>query len=283
MIEVPRFLPAPLEGVMTPALIRAATELRLVDGWMTPFLRVSQGGVPRPKRLGEFLEPFAAAGVPVWVQIMGTDPATVAAAAERALELGAAGVNLNFGCPSRQVCSGGAGGGAWKRPETIAAIASAVRERLPEADLSLKIRSGWSDPGEIALLPELIAAARPDWIVFHYRTVAEQYRMVEPAERLSRWRRAVELARPVPVWINGDLAGLAEAEAAVADSGAAGAMAGRGWLRDPWFFRRPAAPGAEEGRELFWRTALQMRPALSPGQRIELGKWLFGRIIRDLT
>ncbi len=79
--------------------------------WMTPFLRLTTA-CPRGKHLKTFLEPFAAGGVPVTVQLMGVDPDVIGEAAARFCDLGAAGINLNFGCPSRQVTSGGAGGGA---------------------------------------------------------------------------------------------------------------------------------------------------------------------------
>ena len=64
---------------MTPALIRAANELELVSRWMTPFLRIT-AGAPKRRILDAFLAPFSGT-VPVTVQLMGTDPAAVAASA----------------------------------------------------------------------------------------------------------------------------------------------------------------------------------------------------------
>ena len=106
-MNIPEFWPGPMEGVMTPALLRAAAELNLVQRWMTPFLRVT--GVPKRKHLEAFLAPFAGE-IPVTMQLMGTDPAAVAATAAAAAAIGVKAFNLNFGCPSRQVTSGGAGG-----------------------------------------------------------------------------------------------------------------------------------------------------------------------------
>ncbi len=277
----PRFLPAPLEGVMHPAFCEAAARLRLVDGWLTPFWRVSQG-VARTRYLQEFLAPFQWAGVPVWVQLMGVDAAAVAATAARFLELGAAGINLNFACPSRQVTGGGAGGGALRHPDRMLEIVSALRRELPEADLSLKLRTGWESPEEYRQwLPELLATGKPDWLALHFRTVKEQYAPVADAE--ARWRGFIESAAPVPVWINGDLANRVEAEKAMTTTGAAGAMAGRGWLRDPWWFRRGRedAPAPDEARRRFFAAATTATAPLTRGQTIELGKWLFRRILTE--
>ena len=51
------YWPGPMEGVMTPALIRAANELELVSRWMTPFLRIT-AGAPKRRILDAFLAPF---------------------------------------------------------------------------------------------------------------------------------------------------------------------------------------------------------------------------------
>ena len=113
---------------MTPALIRAANELELVSRWMTPFLRIT-AGAPKRRILDAFLAPVAGT-VSVTVQLMGTDPAAVAASAAALAGLGVRAFNLNFGCPSRQVTSGGAGGGALRDPAGMLRMAEAVKAGL---------------------------------------------------------------------------------------------------------------------------------------------------------
>ena len=112
--------PGPMEGVASAEFVRAVNSLNLVRRWMTPFLRLS-AGVPGRRKVRNFLAPFLEGGVPVTAQLMGTDAQLISSSAETCLELGAAGINLNFGCPSRRVVNGGAGGGAHLLPGKRAA------------------------------------------------------------------------------------------------------------------------------------------------------------------
>jgi len=270
------FWPGPMEGVMTPALIRAANELELVSRWMTPFYRVNSGA-PKRKILDAFLAPFAGRN-PVTVQLMGTDPAAVAECAVAFAQLGVCSFNLNFGCPSRQVTSGGAGGGALRDPAGMLRMTEAVKAAVPELPLSVKLRTGWSDPAEQEVfLPLLAKSGCVDACFVHYRTVKEQYL---PAEgRAERLRRALELAAPVPVVLNGDADTAEDAKTLLAAlPGAAGVMCARGWLRDPYLLRRlegKTAPDPEIGRKRLFRAAVG--DGFPVPKAIELSNFLWGK------
>lgn len=261
---------------MTPALIRAASGLELVSRWMTPFYRVTTG-TPKRKILEAFLAPFAG-GYPVTVQLMGTDPATVAECAAAFAQLGVRSFNLNFGCPSRQVTSGGAGGGALRDPAGMLRMAEAVKAAIPELPLSVKLRTGWNDPAEQdAFLPLLAKSGCVDAVFVHYRTVKEQYL---PAEgRTERLKRALELAAPIPVVLNGDVDTVEDARALLAAlPGAAGILCARGWLRDPYLLRRlegEACPDPEAGRERFFRAVVG--DGFPVPKAIELSNFLWGK------
>ncbi len=267
--------PGPMEGVMSEPFVRAAASLDLIERWMTPFLRVSTA-CPKERILNAFLSPFLG-HVPVTVQLMGTDPAVVAETAFRFRRIGVAGINLNFGCPSRQVTSGFAGGGALRTPEKMLRIVQAVRQAVPELPVSVKMRSGWHDPAELEhLVPLLAKTGAVDAIFLHYRTVAERY--LPAPGREERLRRAVELAAGIPVILNGDIATATEAAELLAATGGAGVMIGRAWLRDPWLFRRfrgETAPEPEEGRRKFFFTVLQN--GFKCCRAIELSNFLWGK------
>ncbi len=274
-MNIPEFWPGPMEGVMTPALLRAAAELNLVQRWMTPFLRVT--GVPKRKHLEAFLAPFAGE-IPVTMQLMGTDPAAVAATAATAAAIGVKAFNLNFGCPSRQVTSGGAGGGALRDPESMIRMVETVKRAIPALPLSIKLRTGWNDPAEQEFfLPRLAATGCVDTFFIHFRTVKEQYLSVPGRE--ERLQRSLKLAGPIPVVLNGDVA-TPEAAAALwkALPGAAGIMCARGWLHDPFLLRRLAGlpcPGPEEGRETFFRAVTS--GGFPVNKSIELSNFIWGR------
>ena len=223
--------PGPMEGVMTPQLIRAVSKLQLVQRWMTPFLRISNN-VPRERIFREFLEPYLESGLPVTMQLMGTDIRCLSETAERLQKYPLAGLNFNCGCPSKRVVSSGAGGGALRDLGHTFAIIAALREAV-KIPFSVKLRVGWSSPEEQErIIPELCRLG-VDMLFVHYRTVKELYLPV--CGRDERLKRSLELAGSVPVVVNGDF-DTAEDIALAREMGAAGVMSARGWLRNPSLF-----------------------------------------------
>ncbi len=274
-VEILEAWPGPMEGVASAAFVRAANTLELVPRWMTPFIRLSVA-VPKRNRIREFLAPFLAGGVPVTAQLMGTDAELIARCAEVCLELGAAGINLNFGCPSRRVVNGGAGGGALKDPDRAAELLARVGEALPGVPLSVKMRTGWGSFAEFdRLIDRLLATGAARKFFIHHRTVAEQYRDVP--DRLKRFEHIAARCAKVPLVLNGDIADADEARRLAERTGAAGVMCARTWMRDPFLLRRiekDDAPDPETGREMFY--AELVRSGVAGGALIELAKLLFG-------
>ncbi|MDD3885239.1 MAG: tRNA-dihydrouridine synthase family protein [Victivallaceae bacterium] len=249
--------PGAMEGVMSPEFVQAANSLALVPRWITPFLRISQV-VPRPKLLSRFAAPFLAGKVPVTIQLMGVDVSPMCGAAEFFAANGAAGIDLNCACPSRQVISGGAGGGALRDPTRLVNLAAGLKRVLPHTPFSVKLRAGFQSPDELDQLIPRLADVGVDRFFVHFRTVREQYLPVPG--RVERLQHAVKLAAGVPVIAGGDVASIIEAESLIAATGAAGVFAARGWLRDPWLLRRiegaaGGIPDVETGREKVFSAA----------------------------
>ena len=277
----PRWLPAPMEGIMRGCFCPIAAEMGLVDGWLTNFFRVNSSGKASDRQLRDFLAPFFTTGIPVFVQLMGDDPGLIAETAQRMLELAPiSGFDLNLGCPSHAVSRHpGVGGGVWKSPTIPLAVLRTLRQRLGSGImLSLKCRTGKNDYKEsLEWLPRWIDVGELNWISVHYRTVAEGYKPVDKSERSKRFA-AVAGITDVPMWLNGDFADIAEAEAEIAklDGKAHGALFGRGWLKAPGLF---CGKDNKAVAEEFYTRAVNWHEGISPGQRIELGKWLLGKII----
>ena len=71
-------------------------------------------------------------GTPVLLQLLGGIPEVMAANAARAVKLGAPGIDINFGCPSKSPNKNGAGAVLLKEPAKLYDIMKAVREVVPE-------------------------------------------------------------------------------------------------------------------------------------------------------
>ncbi len=269
--------PGPMEGVGSNEFVRAASELGLTGVWMTPFIRITQS-VPSLKKMVSGISAYLDSGLPVVVQLMGDDPVLLGQSGRRLLELpGVSGINLNMGCPSSRVVRHGSGGGLLKDPRRAADLALAVADMLPEGKFSVKVRSGFADSGDMEIfLPVLADGGKVAAIFFHYRTVREGYLASALPFREERIARAVALCGKVPLIANGDIDSVECAENLIRQTGAAGVMIARPWMKDPFLLRRFSgiAPDAEEGRERFF--AELRANGVANGALIGMAKMLWG-------
>ena len=267
--------PGPMEGVSRPEFVRAVNHLKLVKRWMTPFLRVSDSCF-KEKKVKEFLAPYLESQLPVTAQIMGTNSAVLAELALLCLDCGANDINLNCGCPSKRVYSGGAGGGALKDPEKLLSTVRTIKKAIGErACFSVKMRTGFSDHTEMLSLIPRLTDEGVNKLFIHYRTVKEQY-LPSPG-RTERLQQAVAAAGSVPVIVNGDISTVADGRTLAEKTGACGVMIARAFMTDPWLparFENEKTPAPADGRKIFFETLESF--GVSGGNRLELSKMIFG-------
>jgi len=170
-------------------------------------------------------------GLPLMVvQLVGHDPRWIAEGARMAEASGADIIDLNMGCPAKEV-TGCASGSALMRDldQAERLLDSAVG--ATSRPVTLKMRLGWDDASRNA--PEL--AARAERVGIKAVTVHGRTRQQFYTGRAD-WAAvvAVKAATRLPVIVNGDIVDAASARAAMAASGADGVMIGRGAYGRPW-------------------------------------------------
>jgi tRNA-dihydrouridine synthase A len=182
---------------------------------------------------------FDSAEHPVALQLGGSEPAKLAAAARLGADLGYDEINLNVGCPSDRVQSGRFGACLMAEPALVAECMAAIRAAVA-IPATVKCRIGVDDHDpEVSLfgLVDACAAVGVTVFVVHARKAwlkglsPKENREIPPLDyplvhRLKRERPQLTIV------INGGVASLDEAEAHLAQ-GVDGVMLGRAAYHEP--------------------------------------------------
>jgi len=167
------------------------------------------------------------------VQIAGGEPAMMAEAARRNVDLGAQIIDINMGCPAKKVCNRAAGSALLRDESLVADILGAV-VRAVAVPVTLKLRTGWDaahrNGVRIARIAEDLGVQA---LAVHGRTRADLYQ--GPAEYATI--RAIKAAVRIPIFANGDIDSGAKARAVLEETGADAVMIGRAAQGRPWIFR----------------------------------------------
>ena len=229
-----RLMLAPMEGVIDHTMRELLTSLGGVDRCVTEFVRVS--GQLLPARVfrrycPELLQGGTTrSGVPVYLQLLGGQPTAMADNAARAAELGAPGIDLNFGCPAKTVNRSDGGAVILRQPERVYAITAAVRAAVPAAvPVTVKTRLGFEDQALFLDIVRGVEAAGATELTVHARTKRHGYRPPAYWEEIARAREEVRL----PLIANGEIWSPADALRCQAVSGCEDLMLGRGVLCRP--------------------------------------------------
>lgn len=197
---------------------------------------------------------------PLAVQIWDNDPETLAKVGRRlATEYRVSVVDINFGCPVRQVTERAKSGSYLLRtPEKMGQIIRRVVDACHPTPVTAKTRLGCSrdriNIGEVAQIVEEAGAAA---LTVHGRTAADMFRGEASWDLISEVKRHLH---KIPLIGNGDLDTPEKVVNAFRDWNVDGVMIARASLNKPWLFAQAAAalrgepippdPTLEEEREL---------------------------------
>lgn len=229
VVEVPgRAWIAPMTGVSDLPFRRAASRLgaAYVATEMVACAEFSRGrpDVVRRAAVGE--------GLPLMVvQLVGRDPVHMAEGARLAARAGAQVIDLNFGCPAKEVTGGAMAGSALMREPDLAEALVAAAVDAVDVPVTVKMRLGWDENSKNA--PEIAARAVARGaraITVHGRTRSQFYKGVADWSAV----RAVKDEVSVPVIVNGDIVDAGSARLALEQSGGDAVMVGRGVYGRPW-------------------------------------------------
>jgi nifR3 family TIM-barrel protein len=174
---------------------------------------------------------------PFVIQLAGCEARWMAEGARVAEAAGAGIVDINMGCPAREVTGKLSGSALMRDLDHATSLIEAVLGAV-SVPVTLKMRLGWdAQTRNAAELARRAEAAGVALITVHARTRCQHF------NGTPDWafvRRVTEAVR-IPVAINGDIVDPASARAALAASGAGAVMVGRGACGAPWMPARIAA------------------------------------------
>ncbi|HBP86184.1 MAG TPA: tRNA-dihydrouridine synthase [Nitrospirales bacterium] len=272
---------APMDGVTDSAFRHMVATYGKPDVVFTEFTNVHDICSGRLKALDSLR--YSKAERPVIAQIYGKDPDLFYQAAHVVCELGFDGLDINMGCPSKNVASSGSGAGLIRTPNLALELMDRARKGIQDwaggqslIDLGLKANAlqaiaqlkaehpELTQPQQRAPIPlsvktrlgydcniidewsDCLIQGRPEVIAIHGRTLSQMYRGQSDWEAIAQ---AAERIRKhgIRVLGNGDIQTLQEARTRIQESGVDGVLIGRGSLGNPWIFQ-----GIPQVREAFF-------------------------------
>ncbi len=229
---------APMDGVTDSAFRRLLVGVGKPDLMMTEFVSVDQifsGGVEVVNQALEYSEMER----PLIAQIWGVSPDMFCSAGEMLVKFGFDGVDINMGCPSRNIISKGACSALVKDKPLAGRLIQGLKKGVAgELPVSVKIRIGF-DKVVTEEWVEYLLKQGIDALTVHGRTTKELSKVPADWEEIAKAVAVRDRMGVDTVVIgNGDVGSLEEANEKVDKYGVDGVMIGRGIFHDPWLFNK---------------------------------------------
>lgn len=240
---------APMEGVVDHILRAQLTKLGGIDRCVTEFIRVTD----RPKTRSEIrshcpellTDGKTVSKVPVYCQFLGGRPDPIAESAQLAAEMGAPGIDLNFGCPAPTVNRHDGGAALLREPHRIFNITASVRKALPtNVPLTVKVRLGFQDKSLFLDIAHAAEGGGAKELTVHARTKLEMYTPPAHWEYIARIREALK----INVIANGEMWNKEDIERCLRVTGCEDIMLGRGLISRP-----DLASGINNTQNVLWQ------------------------------
>jgi tRNA-dihydrouridine synthase B len=166
----------------------------------------------------------------VVIQLFGHEPQTMARAAQIAQKAGAAGIDINMGCPVPKIVNGKDGAALMKEPCLAEEI---VREVVSAVDIpvSVKTRLGWNEQNKnVVELALRLQEAGIKSLTIHGRTRSQAYSGQANWSEIAKVKQIIS----IPIFANGDIDSPERSVQALEQTGCHGIAVARATIGNPW-------------------------------------------------
>lgn len=229
----PFFILAPMANVTDAAFRQLIAKYGKPDVFYTEF--VSADGLMSPGREALMVDlKYTEAEHPIVAQVFTSNPDNMKEAAKLIKELGFDGLDINMGCPDKNVEKQGCGSALIKNPKLAQELVYAAKEGAVDIPVSVKTRAGYNKIELDSWIPNLLET-KPACLILHARTRKEMSKV--PAQ-WNLVKETADMAKGSGVLIagNGDVQDLKDGRDKASQTGSDGIMIGRGIFGNPWLF-----------------------------------------------
>jgi tRNA-dihydrouridine synthase len=233
----PFFALAPMDDVTDTVFRQVVAECAPADLYFTEFTNVDGLQSPGRPKLIKKLQ-FTAKEKPLIAQIWGKNPENFRKTADELVEMGFAGIDLNMGCPVKEVVNNGCCSALINNRELAAEIIKATQAgaagRVP---VSVKTRIGFNEI-DLSWI-EFLLEHNLDMLIVHGRTRKEMSEVPAHWDLIGQVRELRDRLAPNTLIVgNGDIESREQGRGLAEKYGLDGVMIGRGIFHDPFVFAK---------------------------------------------
>jgi tRNA-dihydrouridine synthase B len=252
-LRVPRFLGAPLDGITDSPFRRLVRDFSKDELLYTEMRHVRSVVTPKG---GALALDFAQFERPLNFQFAANSTEFIRQACERAMAVGVDSIDLNIGCPARNVISSGGGSSLMADPQRLEKILKEFRSSVPDhMPFTLKIRAGFKTVNAVDIA-KLAQDCGVDALAIHPRLQTQMFTGQPNYQVAALVKQAIQ----IPVFFSGNVVNFKTAQMTYEKTGVDGFLIGRGMWAKPWKLEEMKAHAA--GKEYIVDGHMILRVAL---------------------
>ena len=226
-LEFPRFVCGPVDGVTDSQFRQLVREFSKEELLYTEIRHVRSIITPKG---GAMALAFQQLERPLNFQVSTNSPDFIEQACEKILRSGVDMIDLNVGCPARNVVASGCGSALMANPVMLEKILKEFKRVLPEnIPFTIKIRSGFKSVNALDIA-KMAQDCGVDALAIHPRLQTQGFDGMPDLKLAMDVKKALQ----IPVLLSGNIVNFSTAKMAYEQTGVDGFLIGRGLWAKPW-------------------------------------------------